>query len=393
MKREVLRQLGWQGVEEQGRKAQGRSEVKRQGMCGLRQLGRHGRKVKWVSLLAGMLLAVILCGCGGNAEEKPASEEGKSLLTNESTIVYNVTPEYVFTYAENQTEDYPTTQGAYYFARLVNERTEGRVRIRVYANAKLGDENSILEQIRFGGIDFARCSLSVMTAFSKMANVLMLPYLYSDAEHMWKVLEGEIGSEVAGTFVEAGVIPLSWYDAGVRNFYFTDPVSSLEEMRGLVVRVQPAEMLEDMIECIGASALPLRYEDVYSAIQIGNADGAENNWSSYDAMRHNEVAPYYLLDEHMRIPEMQIISSVTWELLSDEDRETIRECAVLSAQYERKLWLEREEEARLRVLEQGTKEIVLSAEEKQKFRDAMAPLYEKYCSEYMDIVKRIRDMA
>lgn len=338
-----------------------------------------------------LLLAFVFIGCSNKTDKKPSLDE-KKLLTNESAIVYDTTPEYVFTYAENQTEDYPTTQGAYRFAALVNERTEGRIQIRIYANAALGDEYSILEQLQFGGIDFARCSLSMMTSFSRISNVLMLPYLYRDADHMWGVLEGDIGREVADSFTDAGLIPLSWYDAGVRNFYFTKPVKTLEDMKGLVVRVQPADMTEDMVECLGAAALPVHYENVYSAIQRGDADGAENNWSSYDAMRHNEVAPYYVLDEHMRIPEVQIASAVTWEVLSEEDRAIIEECAIMSANYERELWQAREEESRQRVIEQGCIEITLSDDEKQKFRDAMEPLYEKYCSDYMDIVEQIKNM-
>lgn len=342
-----------------------------------------------------LLMALILtAGCAQRtAEVSSTGSDQPTLLTNETSVIYDVTPEYVFTYAENQTEDYPTTQGAYRFAQLVNERTKGRIQIRVYANAQLGDEVSTLEQVRFGGIDFARCSLSTMTTYSSMANVLMLPYLYRDADHMWAVLEGSIGQKVADSFIDAGLIPLSWYDAGVRNFYFTTPVSSLEEMKGLIIRVQPNEMMNDMVKLLGASALAVNYEDVYSAIQRGSTDGAENNWSSYDAMNHNEVAPYYLLDEHMRVPEMQMISAATWKLLSEEDRQIIQECSTISANYERMLWSAREEEARQRVLSEGCTEISLSPEEKLKFHDAMAPLYVKYCEEYMDLVEQIQEMG
>ena len=356
---------------------------------------RKARMNKRCSILSGaaaLLAALMLTGCAQRTEETAsAGDDRQPLLTNETSVVYNVTPEYVFTYAENQTEDYPTTQGAYRFAQLVNERTKGRIQIRVYANSELGDEQSTIEQLRFGGIDFVRCSMSTLSPYSEMSNVLMLPYLYRDADHMWAVLKGEIGSRVADSFVDDGIIPLAWYDAGVRNFYFKSPVSSIEDMKGLVVRVQPNEMMEDMIKLLGASALPVAYENVYSAIQQGDADGAENNWSSYDAMRHDEVAPYYLLDEHMRVPEMQMVSGVTWNILPPEDRDIIKACAAESAVYERMLWSVHEEEARQRVLSQGCSEITLSEEEKKKFHDAMEPLYVKYCEKYMDLVDQIRE--
>ncbi len=342
-----------------------------------------------VSLL---LAALLTAGCGKTSEDTASAPSGDPLLlNNETTVVHDVTPEYVFTYAENQTEDYPTTQGAYRFAQLVNDRTGGRIQIRVYADAQLGDEQSTLEQLRFGGIDFVRCSLSTMTPYSDMANVLMLPYLYRDAAHMWAVLDGDIGRQVADSFMDTGFMPLAWYDAGVRSFYFKDPVRSLEDMEGLIVRVQPVEMMEDMVELLGATALPVTYENVYSAIQEGKADGAENNWSSYETMQHNKVAPYYLLDEHMRVPEMQMISLVTWNQLTQEDQTIILECAAEAADYERMLWTAREEKARERVLSQGTEEIPLSEAEKKKFHEAMEPLYLKYCEKYMDLVEEIRE--
>ena len=320
-------------------------------------------------------ITALLAGCAPQTPAVSSSEsEEPPLLTNETSVVYNVTPEYVFTYAENQTEDYPTTQGAYRFAQL-------------------GDEVSTLEQLRFGGIDFVRCSMSTLSPYSDMGILLMLPYLYRDADHMWAVREGEIGRRVSDSFVDAGLVPLSWYDAGVRNFYFKSPVSSMADMKGLVIRVQPNEMMEDMVQLLGASALPVAYENVYSAIQQGEADGAENNWSSYETMQHDKVAPYYLLDEHMRVPEMQIVSHVTWDALSSEDQEIIKQCAAKSADYERVLWTVREEEARQRVLSQGCSEISLPEEEKKKFHDAMEPLYIKYCEKYLDLVEQIREMG
>ncbi len=303
-----------------------------------------------------------------------------------------VSPEYVFTYAENQTSDYPTTQGGKYFAKLVKERTKGRIEIQVHANADLGSEVSTVEQIQFGGIDFARVSLSTVNPLSEKSLVLQMPYLYRDSAHMWKVLDGEIGREIMDSFDGSGVVPLSWYDAGVRNFYtVSQPIEKLEDMQGLRIRVQESVLMQDMISALGAVPLPLPYENVYSALQTGEADGAENNWSSYETMQHDEVAKYFTLDEHMRVPEMQIVSQVTWDKLSEEDQKILRECAVESAKYEQSLWQTRSDEAEKKVRENGTVVINLSQEEKAKFRNAMAPLYEKYCGKYMDLIQEIEE--
>ena len=301
-----------------------------------------------------------------------------------------IVPEYVFSYAENQTEDYPTTLGARRFAELVEERTDGRIRILVQAEAKLGTEMEVVQQMQYGGIDFARVSLSTIAEYVPELNVLQMPYLYTDAEHMWRVLDGGIGDEFLKIVEEDGLVGLSWYDAGARNFYNSvKPITSPEDLQGMKIRVQESEVMVDMVEALGASALPIGYGEVYSSLERGLCDGAENNWPSYEAMYHYEVAGYYTVDEHTRVPEIQLCSTHTWEKLSREDREIILECAKESALYQRELWAEREEYSRQIALEKGVQEIVLTPEQKARFQQEMSELYKKHCSEYMDIIDRI----
>ncbi len=305
-----------------------------------------------------------------------------------------INPDYVFTYAENQTSDYPTTQAARYFAGLVNEKTEGRIEIIVYPGAELGDEVSTMEQMKYGGIDFARGSLSSLADYSPESVVLQMPYLYKNADHMWKVLEGEIGADIMKSFEGSGLKALAWFDAGVRNFYTIDkPISTLEDMRGLEIRVQDSALAKDMIKALGATPVPLVYEDVADALQTHEVDGAENNWSSYEAMKHDAYARYYTLDEHMRIPELLIMSEVTWGKLSSGDQDIILECALEAGDYERKLWKMREDSSRQKCIKSGTVEISLSDREKQRFRSEMNELYEKYCGQYMDIIEKIASAA
>ena len=299
-------------------------------------------------------------------------------------------PEYVFTYADNQTSDYPTVQAAEFFAELVEERTDGRIKIIVAENAELGDEKKVIEQLRYGGVDFARISIPQLTSYSRMSSVLFLPYLYKDLKHMWAVLDGEIGDEIMDSFEGSGMIPMSWYDAGVRNFYFTEPVYSLADMAGMNIRVQEVEMMEEMVTLLGASPVPMEYGEVYSALETGRVTGAENNWSSYVTMSHDALAKYYLLDGHMRAPELQMISEKTYEKLSEEDREIIFACAEESAVYERELWQTWEIDAREQALEDGCVEIALTEEQLQEFKDAVQPMYDSFDEEYSDLIARIQ---
>ncbi len=300
-------------------------------------------------------------------------------------------PEYVFLFAENQTADYPTTLGDQYFADLVFERTEGRIKILVKHDAELGRESDVIEQMRYGGIAFARVSLSQVAEYVPAMNVLQMPYLYSSSEHMWRVLDGEIGDEFLKKTEDYGIRGLSWYDSGVRNFYSTKPIQKLEDVSGMIIRVQESEMMADMVSALGAIPSKIVYSEVYSAFEKGIIDGAENNWPSYESMKHYMVARYYTIDEHTRVPEMQIVSSAVWDQLSAEDQQLMIQCAKESAIYERQLWAEREKSSREIAEDSGITVIELSASEKERFRDAMSEVYTKYCGDQMDILQKIMD--
>lgn len=302
-------------------------------------------------------------------------------------------PEYVFSYAENQAADYPTTQGANYFAELVEERTEGRIQILVMPEAELGAEKDVLKQLQYGGVDFARVSLSQLAELIPEMHVLEMPYLYEDSGHMWKVLDGEIGDRFLNMADEKDLTGLSWYDAGVRSFYTSDKkITCLEDLKGMRIRVQESGLMADMVEALGAVAFQIPYSEVYSALQRGLVDGAENNWPSYEFMQHYEVAKYFTVDEHTRVPEMQLASSHTWEKLSEEDQQIIRECAKASALYERRIWTLQEKKSRKTAMEKGAEEIVLSQEEEARFREAVQSIYEKYCADSMDVIEEIKKL-
>ena len=269
------------------------------------------------------------------------------------------TPDYVLTYADNQPAGYPTTQGAQYFADLVQQQTGGKVVIQVKANGEYGSEQQVWEQLAIGGVDFARVSLSVVTDDLPRLNVLLLPYLYRDADHMWRVLDGSIGAEFLQDFTAQGRVGLSWYDAGARSFYARQPVRSLNDLQGKTIRVQDSQIVIDMIRLLGAVPETTAYSDVYSALETGQIDAAENNWPAYYSMEHYKVARYYMADEHSRVPEVQLASGRTWDALPEEYRQTLQACARASAQYERQLWAQEETAARKAALAGGCIELPL----------------------------------
>ena len=325
-------------------------------------------------LLAAAGTALSLCGCAAKQ-------------TNADTG-----PELILRYAENQPEDYPTTQAALAFAGLVNDQTDGRVKVAVYSGGELGAEQSVIQQMRFGGIDFARISLSQLAEYIPALSVLQLPYLYEDAAQMWRVLDGEIGDEFLALLDEMDLVGLSWFDAGVRSFYTREKVTGLEQLQGLTLRVQESDMMSDMVEAMGAVSVQVVYSDVYAALHNKKIDGAENNWPSYEAMGHYEVAPYFLQDEHTRVPEIQICSKAALEKLAALDDgfpEVLRTCAKESARTERHLWAQREARSEADLRAWGVEVTTLSDEEKQKFRAAVQPLYDQF-REQAAMIQRIQ---
>ena len=327
-------------------------------------------------LLAAGGAALGLCGCSLTAASEPAS----------------VGPELILRYAENQPEDYPTTQAALAFADLLEQRTEGRVKVAVYCGGELGAEQSVIQQMQFGGIDFARVSLSQLAECVPALSVLQLPYLYTDAAQMWRVLEGDIGDEFLSLLDEMDLVGLSWFDAGVRSFYTREKVTGLAGLQGLTLRVQESDIMSELISVLGANPVQVVYSQVYAALYNGRIDGAENNWPSYEAMGHYEVAPYFLQDEHTRVPEVQLASIAALEKLAalDEDfPEILRSCARDSARTERRLWAQREAQSEAELRDWGVEVTTLPEEEMQKVRLAVQPIYDQL-QEQAEVIQRIR---
>ena len=332
------------------------------------------RRQMLTALFGAAVLALPVAGCG---HQPVQDEQGAELILR---------------YAENQPEDYPTTQAALAFADLVAQRTDGRVKVLVYSGGELGAEQSVIQQMQFGGIDFSRVSLSQLAEYEPALSVLQLPYLYTDADQMWRVLDGTIGDEFLSTLESLELTGLSWFDAGVRSIYTRQKVTGLADLQGLTIRVQESDMMSEMITDLGAKPVKVVYSKVYAALHNGEIDGAENNWPSYEAMGHYEVAPYFLKDEHTRVPEVQLASPAVMEKLAALDErypEIIRLCARESAKVERRLWAQQEAESESDLRAAGIEVTELDEEEKARFRAAVQPMYDRFAQQG-ELIARIR---
>ena len=292
--------------------------------------------------------------------------------------------------AETHPQDYPTTKGDYEFARLVKERSKGRIVVEVFHSKQLGEERAVIEQVQLGAIDMTRVSISAVSSFVRDLDAFQLPYLYRDAAHMWKVLNGPIGEEILKKHEASNFVGVGWFESGSRNFYTKKLVKTVGDLKGMKIRVQQAPLMVGMVEALGAVATPLPYGEVYSALQSGVVDGAENNWPSYLTTSHFEVAKYFIVDEHTRVPEITVGSKKLFDKLPKEDVAIILKAMKDAQAYQFKLWVDFEKVAEKTVQEKGSIITQINPAEKQKFADAMKPLYDKQPPEIMAVVNKIR---
>ncbi|MCX7708441.1 MAG: TRAP transporter substrate-binding protein [Clostridia bacterium] len=342
-------------------------------------------------MVATMLLLTVFAGCGAS---KPAAstEPAKAEASKEAAPAPKPDgKQIVLRLAEIHPKGYPTELGDEEFARLVGEKTKGRIKVEVYFGAQLGQEKAVIEQVQFGAIDFARISVSPVAEFAKELNVLQLPYIYRDREHMWKVLQGPIGDDLLKSVEKAKMVGLNWYDAGARSFYNSKKeIKSVEDLKGLKIRVQESKLMMGLVKALGASPTPMPMGDVYSALQTGVIDGAENNWPSYISASHFEVAKNYTVDRHTMVPEITVASKQTMDKLSKEDQEAIRAAAKEAIEFQKAKWIEQEKKDEEKAKAAGCKITYLDDKTVAEFQKAVAPLYDD-AKDFADLIKKIQE--
>jgi tripartite ATP-independent transporter DctP family solute receptor len=292
--------------------------------------------------------------------------------------------------SDTHPDGYPTVEAVKYFGQLVEERTEGRYKVEVYFGAQLGQEADTIEQVRSGVIDLNRTSLAPWNSLVPLTNIPSLPYLFRSPAHARNVMMGPIGDEVGAGFEQYGVVVLAYYDGGARSFYNSKkPINAMSDLAGMKFRVIQSDVFVDMVAALGASATPMPYGEVYSAIETGVIDGAENNFPSYESAKHFEVAKNFSLDEHTIVPEVFVISKATWDKISPEDQAIFKAAAKESMTKQYELWDARVAQSRKIVEDAGSQ---ITTPDKQPFIDAMKPVYDKYVNtpELKDLVARIQ---
>jgi len=270
--------------------------------------------------------------------------------------------------------------------------TNGRLSVQMFASMQLGGEKEAIEQAQVGALQMARVSVGAIGPVIDDLNVFNLPFLFRNTAHMQKVIDGAIGTELLDKVTandKAGLVGLCWMDAGARSFYNTKhPIKSIADLKGLKVRVIGNPMFVDMANALGANGVAMGYDQVFSALQTGVIDGAENNPPSFVFDNHYQVAKNYTLTEHLIVPEVLVFSKRTWNSLSKDDQALLKKTTREAQAEERVLWAAYEKQAMEKARANGVQ--VVEAIDKQPFQDAVKPVWDKYGPRFAELIKRVQ---
>lgn len=285
---------------------------------------------------------------------------------------------------------HPVHHAMVFMADRCKEISDGELTIEIYPSGQLGSEQQCVELVQIGSLAITKVSSAVMESFTEDFQVLGLPYIFRSKEHAFKVLDGEIGEDILRSTEPFWIRGLCFYDAGSRSFYTIDtPVRHPDDLKGLKIRVMKSITAMEMVKAQGGSPTPISWGELYTALQSGVVDGAENNPPSFYTSHHYEVCKYYSLNEHTTIPDVLIVSLKVWEKMTEQERAWLQQAADESVEVERELWAESEKESLEIVREAG---VTVIRPDKEPFAEKVEPLLESYSDnkKIYDLMNRIR---
>ncbi|MDN3277242.1 TRAP transporter substrate-binding protein DctP [Frankia sp. RB7] len=298
----------------------------------------------------------------------------------------------VFKAADVQPVGYPTVAAVESMGKKLAEATQGRLSIQTYPSAQLGAEKETIEQTQIGAIQMLRVSAGAVGPIVDDINVVNMPFLFKNVAQSWKMMDGNVGQELLDKITaspNANLVGLCWMDSGARSFYNTKhPIKSIADVKGLKLRVIGNPIFIDMVNALGGNGIAMGYDQVFSSLQTGVIDGAENNPPSYVFSNHYTAAKYYSLTEHLIIPEILCFSKRSWTALSADDQALVKKFAREAQLEERELWKKYETTAMEKAKAAGCE--IVEIADKKPFQDAVKPVWDKYGPKYQAMIQRIQ---
>jgi tripartite ATP-independent transporter DctP family solute receptor len=298
----------------------------------------------------------------------------------------------VFKASDVQPPGYPTVAATENLGKKLSEATQGRLSVQMYPSMQLGGEKETIEQTQIGAIQMLRVSVGSMGPIVDDINVINMPFLFKNTAHANKMMDGPLGQELLDKITaspNANLVALCWMDSGARSLYNTKhPIKGIEDVKGLKFRVIGNPIFVDMMNALGGNGVAMGYDQVFSALQTGVIDGAENNMPSYVFSNHYTAAKYVSLTEHLIIPEILVFSKRIWNTLSADDQNLIKKFAREAQLEERKFWNDYEQKALEKAKAAGSQ--IIEIADKTPFQNAVKPVWDKYGPKYQDMIKRIQ---
>ncbi|WNW11899.1 TRAP transporter substrate-binding protein [Pseudomonas sp. DTU_2021_1001937_2_SI_NGA_ILE_001] len=291
-------------------------------------------------------------------------------------------------FAEIHPAGYPTVVAEQNMGKKIEQASNGKITFKMFAGGVLGSEKEVIEQVQIGAVQMTRVSLGIVGPVVPDVNVFNMPFVFRDHEHMRKIIDGEIGQEILDkiTQSEFNMVALAWMDGGTRNIYTKKPVRSIADLKGMKIRVQGNPIFIDMMNAMGGNGIAMDTGEIFSALQTGVIDGAENNPPTLLEHNHYQNAKYYTLTGHLILPEPVVISKTTWNKLTPEQQELVKKVAREAQMEERTLWDAKSAASEEKLKAAGVEFITV---DKKPFFDATAPVREKYGAPFADLMKRI----
>lgn len=347
------------------------------------------------------LALLLITGCSSGSKTPETSTPAESATTTETTPAETAPaettkapedpkPTYVFKWAEVNAENHIMTYSAQEFARALEEESGGRMKVDIYPAMALGDEKTSMQSLQMGVIDFFRGSALTIGDFgAKKMGLFGLPYIFRDRDHLWKVLQSEIGKSLLADVQESGskMVAIGYFEEGARHFFFTKKdVVGLADMKGLKIRVPQTELMMDTVKAFGANPTPISYSELYSALQTNIVDGAENPVVGYLGNSFYEVAGHLTFGGYSYTPCPILVSEITWNKLSEEDKNIVLKAASIAEEWNKSQAQKNDDEALATLKEKGVK---ISDANVEEWQAAVKPVYEKYGKDYLDIIEQI----
>jgi len=334
-------------------------------------------KKKSFLLLISLVLVITLSACGGSKETGTTAEKTRSLRL-----------------AHTQSSNHPVHKSMERFAELTKEKTDGTVEIEIIPDGVLGDEREYVESLQKGVLDMAKVSVNSLENFDEVWSIFALPYVFDDMEHGQKFMDSPEMEELYQSAVDTmDILGLTWYDAGGRNYYTKDkPIEKPEDLEGLTMRVQSSKIQIKTAEYLGGSATPVDFGELYTAIQQGVVDGADNGIVAFTENNLGEVAKHFSFTQHVYSPDILLIKDSLFKDLTPEQQDAVKEAAKESTKFHSETWEEERQEAIKKCEDIG---VTIHYPDLEPFAEKLKPLRDEYAeneriAKYMDLINEMK---